>query len=145
MGFSPRWRPSVPVRRASYVALHNHLRDTLATKSFAADESLALDAGKEVADGGQGQEDTGGDQAGGVDDGAEELDDGHDGVGAGAHVVGRDLADEAIERGRGRADSEQQGDLNEEDDQRGSTRERLVSGAPDAGLKGELTWRRHRR
>lgn len=104
---------SVPACRTPCIALDNHLGNTLAAEGLAADEGLALDAGKEVADGGQGEEDTSGNQAGCVDYGAEELDDGHDGVCGGAHIVGRDLADEAIEGGRGRADSEQQGNLNE--------------------------------
>lgn len=101
--------------------LNNHLCDALAAKSLAANKGLALDASEEVADGSQREEDTGSDKAGSIDDRAKELDDGHDGVGGGAEVVGRDLADEAIELAGGRADAEEQGNLDKEDEKGGGT------------------------
>jgi hypothetical protein len=90
----------------------------MATESLAANKGLASDGGQQVADGGQRKKDSGGDQGGvGVDD-AEEEHDGHDGVGTSAGIVGRDLADHGIELGGRRADAEEQGDLDEQNDER---------------------------
>jgi hypothetical protein len=93
------------------------LRNTLATEGLAANESLTLDGSKEVADGSDGQEDGGCDQSTGIGDDAEVQDNSHDGVDACAYPIRRDHADGIIELGRGRADAEEQGDLDEQDDQ----------------------------
>ena len=137
--------------------LDDHLGDTLTAEGLGADKVLALGGGEGVADGGQRQEDGGGDQRAATAEDAEVLDDGHDGVGGGAHPVGGDAADEAIELGRGRADAEQEGDLNEEDDEGGCTvAEReivsvaaVVVGGPGlsrrddtTGGEGEVPWGR---
>lgn len=116
-----RRMPSRSFRRRQNTRLDDHLGDALAAEGLGADEVLALEAGEGVADGGQGQEDGGGDQGAAAAEDAEVLDDGHDGVGSGAHVVGGDAADEGVELLGGRADAEEEGDLNEEDDQGGGT------------------------
>lgn len=105
------------VSGAAAAALHNHLRNAGASEGLAADKGLALDASKEVAEGSQEQEDGGGNQTAGARDVADELQGGHDAVGSGAHVVGRDLADDFVKLARGWADSEEQGDLDEQDDE----------------------------
>ena len=76
---------------------------------------MALDRSQEVADTRDGQQHGRRDEAGGAVDDAEPLDEGHDAVGGGAHPVGRDLADGVVERRRGRADAQEEGDLDEED------------------------------
>lgn len=48
---------------------------------------------------------------------AEPLHNGHDEVHGGAEVVGLEAADEGVEVGGGRADSEEQRDFDEEDDE----------------------------
>jgi hypothetical protein len=75
-----------------------------------------LEGSHEVAEGRRGEEDGGGDEARGARDDGQPLHDGHDAVGARAHVVTRDLADGGVKGGRGRADAQQQRDLDEEDD-----------------------------
>lgn len=95
-------------RLSPAVRLYNHLRNTRAAQGLASDEGLALDTGKGIARGREGEDDGGGNQGAGGNDDAEPLDDRHAGVGGGAHVVGRDLADRGVEGGRGRADSEQE-------------------------------------
>ena len=47
------------------------------------------------------------------------MDDGEHEVDGGAHVVGLEAADEGVEAGRGRADAQQERDLDEEDDEAG--------------------------
>ncbi|KAL3962548.1 hypothetical protein ACCO45_004071 [Purpureocillium lilacinum] len=100
---------------ASKPRLDNHLRDTLAAERLAADKGLALDAGQQVADGGEREEDTRGDEGAAAEGDADEHDGAHDAVGGRAHVVGRDLADELVKLGRGRADAEEQRHFDEED------------------------------
>lgn len=97
--------------------LYNHLRHTCATQRLAADKGLALDASHKVASGREGEEHSGGNQARRARNDGEPVDNGHDGIGARAHVVRRDLADGGIEAGRGRADAQEQGHLDEEDDE----------------------------
>lgn len=97
--------------------LYNHLRDARPPKRPAPDKGLLLESGEEVAGGGQGQEERGGDQRGGVHDQRQPLDEAHGAVGGSAHVVGRDLADGGVKRRRGRADSQEEGHLDEEDDE----------------------------
>lgn len=98
--------------------LYDHLSDTLATEGLAADKGLALDAREEVAEAGERQHHRRGDEAGRAGEQRQPLGQGHGAVRGGAHVVGRDAADGGIEGARGRADSQQQGHLNEEDDER---------------------------
>ncbi len=77
--------------------LYDHLGNTRSAERLAADESLALDAGKEVAERGKGEEEGDSKQARNAEDERQVLHDSHDTVGAGAHVVGRDSADGRIE------------------------------------------------
>lgn len=97
----------------SGAALHNHLRNTGTSEGLAADKSLTLDASKEVAEGSNEQKDGGGNQTAGARNITDELQRGHDTVGSGAHVVGRDLADDFVKLARGWADSEEKGNLDE--------------------------------
>jgi hypothetical protein len=96
--------------------LDNHLGDTLATEGLATDKGLALDGGKEVADGCQSKEDSCGNQGRGSLQQTEEQDNGHDAVGSRTRPVGGDLANGIIELGGGGADSEQQRHLDEQDE-----------------------------
>jgi len=98
---------------------YNHLRDARAAERLAAHERLALDAGEEVAQGRKRQEDGRRDQAGRPAEVAQPLRRRHGGVGCRAHVVGLNPADGGVERGRRRADPEEEGHLNEEDDEGG--------------------------
>lgn len=97
--------------------LHNHLCNSSTTEGLAPNERLALDARKQVTDAGSAQQDGGRDEGGGTRDDGEPLDEGHDAVGTGTHVVGRDLADGIIEGRRGRADAQEKGHFDEEDDE----------------------------
>lgn len=86
--------------------LDNHLRDTVATESLAPHECLSLDTRQRIADRSEQQEDgCCQERRWWGSDAAQELDDRHDEVGGGAHVVGRDLANESVELARGRADA----------------------------------------
>ena len=86
---------------------------------------MPTQAGQQVKDGREQQEDGGGDQAGGRrQDQAEPLHQAHDAVHGGAHVVGAEAAHELVELGRGRADAQQEGDLEEDEDQAGDPVER---------------------
>lgn len=54
------------------------------------------------------------------------MDDAHGKVDGGAHVIGLESANECVERGRCRADAQEERDFDEEDDERADT-ERHVS------------------
>lgn len=94
------------------------MRNPLPAQRLAPDEGLALDTSEQVAEGRDGEEDGGGDEAADAPEKAEPLGEGHGGVRGGAHVVGRHLADGRVEARRGRADPQQERHLNEEDDER---------------------------
>lgn len=136
-------------------ALDNHLRDARAAEGLGADEVLALEAGKSIADGSQGEEDATGDERGRPSERAQENDDGHDEIDGGTDVVGGDPADEAVELARGRADAEEEGHLDEEDDEgegpggKGSVSaardgERAIA-RPEGQYVGGLTEKGHRK
>ena len=93
--------------------LHDHLGDAGATKSLAANKVLALEAGESVAKGRKQEEDGCGNESGCSVDEADELDGAHNSVSGSTHVVGRDSANEAVKLARGRADAEEQGNLDE--------------------------------
>lgn len=90
----------------------------MAAQRLAADEALALDARQRVEGGRQQQEDGGDDEAGRLHDDAQPLHQAHHEVDDRAHVVGLEAADERVELGRGRADVQQQRDLDEDDEER---------------------------
>lgn len=100
-------------------SLYDHLRHTLATERLRADKSLSLDACQEVTQGSGRQDDGLSDEGGRAGDDTEPLDDGHDTVRSSTHVVGRDHADIAVEDAGGRADAQQQGDLDENNNEGG--------------------------
>lgn len=76
-----------------------------------------LDGGQEVAKSSEHEKDGSSKQTGSLWNCAQPLDQTHDTVDAGARVVGRDLADGGIERGRGWADPKEKRHLNKEDDE----------------------------
>lgn len=97
-------------------ALHNHLSDAVSTKGLAANKGLASDSGQEVEDSRDGEYDGGGNQAGVAVEDTEEENDGHDSVRSGARIVCRDDTDGGIELAGGGADTEEQGNLDEQND-----------------------------
>lgn len=99
--------------------LNNHLRHTLSTQRLTALKLLSSEGCQSVKYGSNQQHNGGSDQTRGFGDDAEPLDEGHDGVDGGAHVVGCEPADEGVEFGGCRADSEEEGDFDEEDDEGG--------------------------
>lgn len=118
--YSPSSRPFFLPHCRYRVAriLDNHLGNTRAAKSLASNKGLALESSKAVADGRQQQENCRSNQARAHDNGAQKLDNGHGEVGACSNVVGADLADEFVEFGGRRADSEQQRHFDKQDDER---------------------------
>jgi hypothetical protein len=96
-------------------ALDDHLRDALSTQRLAALERLALETGKCVEHGREQQNYSSGDQTGDPRGNASPLYCAHDGVEAGAQEIGLEFADESIELGRRRTDSEEQRNLEEQD------------------------------
>lgn len=99
--------------------LYDHLRHALATERLGTDKGLSLDTRQQVARCRGRQHDGLGDQGRRAGDDAEPLDEGHDAVRGGAHVIGRDFADIAIEGAGCRTDAQKEGDLDENDDESG--------------------------
>ncbi|KKA18232.1 hypothetical protein T310_7825 [Rasamsonia emersonii CBS 393.64] len=93
---------------------HNHLNKALATKSLAANKLLIFKASKEVEDSRNKENHSSSDQAGCARDKAEPLYGTHDHIDNRAHVVGCETADKRVKLGRGRADPEQEGNLDED-------------------------------
>lgn len=99
-------------------SLDNHLCHSLPTKGFASNKALSFDTGQGVECRGNGEQDCGRDQAGRFVDDAEPLDQAHDEVDGCAEVVRGESPHKGI-KGRGcRADAQQQGDLDEDDEER---------------------------
>lgn len=116
--------------------LDNHLRDTVATEGLATHERLALDTRQRIADRSEQQEDGRcQERRWRGPDTAQELDDGHDEIGGGAHVVGRDLANEGVELARGRADAQEEGNFDEQYQECGSDGEGTHDGWEQAEAK----------
>lgn len=129
-------------------SLYNHLSDTGAAKGLAADEGLPAEAGEEIADGRQRQENGRCNQAANGDEYAEILDHGHDDIGGGAEVVGRNLADKLVELARGWADAQEKRHLDEQDEEgRGTIHPILAPKRTFMRFKSraKLTWRGRRR
>lgn len=112
--FPPHTFSPLAVSRVLALDLYNHLRDTCSTQCLASHKRLALERRQSVADTRERKEDAGDKEGRGAIDAGQEDDDGHDAVSGGARVVGRDLADEVVEGGRGRADAEEERDFDEE-------------------------------
>lgn len=98
--------------------LDDHLCHSLPAEGFASHEALALDTGQGVEGRGEGEQDGGGDQAGRFLDDTEPLDQAHAEVDGGAEVVGGESPHEGVKGRRRRTDSEKQGDLDEDDEER---------------------------
>ena len=98
-------------------ALYDHLRNALSAESLAALERLALYAGQCVEEGSDQQKDGRSNQAAHICHDAYPLYDTHHSIDGSAHVVGAESTDEGVEFGRGWADSEEEGYLDEYDDE----------------------------
>jgi hypothetical protein len=97
---------------------NNHLCNALPTKSFASYELLVFQPRQCVKGGRDQQHHRSGDQtaASAVNDQTEPLHQAHDTIYASSHVVGGEATDEGVETGRGWADSEKKGNLDEDED-----------------------------
>jgi len=93
----------------------------MATKSLATNKALLLQAGEGVERGGNEKEDSRCDEASGLENKRQPLDERHDPIDASTHKVGLETADEVVEARRGRADAQEQRDLEEEDYERAYT------------------------
>lgn len=96
--------------------LNNHLRKALATQCLAAHELLALQASQSVEESCNDEEHGGRDQARCAGKKTEPLDRTHDGIHRSAHPVGGEPANEGVELFGGRADSQQPGYFNKDED-----------------------------
>lgn len=122
--------------------LDNHLRNAMATKSLATNESLAPNSCKEIADSRNQEKDTRSNQASGGANSAKKLEECHHTVRSGAKVVGGDTANGFIKLGRGWANSEQQGDLEEENQKRRCARNMSATKvrAIEFGERAQITY-----
>lgn len=100
-------------------ALNNHLRDTLAAQSLTRRKLLLFQTSKRIECRGNQQHNSGCDQTCRVADERKPLDYAHCGVDGGAHVVGFEAADEGVEFLGGRADAQEEGDFDEDEDEAG--------------------------
>lgn len=91
----------------------------MAAQSLTRRELLLLQASKRIECRGNQQHDSGCDQTCRVADEREPLDYAHCGVDGGAHVVGFEAADEGVEFLGGRADAQEEGDFDEDEDEAG--------------------------
>jgi hypothetical protein len=113
----PRGTAISPEQKLPIFFLDNHLCDTLATEGLAAHKLLLFQSGQCIACSRKHQDHGRGDQAARVHDDAQPLDQGHDAVNGGAHIVGREAADEGIEFGGCRTDAQKERDFDEDEDQ----------------------------
>ena len=95
--------------------LHNHLRDSLATQGLAAHEFLLRDGGQSIEYCRDEEEHGRSEQTRRSADKTDPLDSAEDHVDGGAHRVGGEAADKLVELGGGGTDSEEEGNLYEED------------------------------
>lgn len=96
--------------------LDNHLCNSLSAECLTAHELLLLQSRQRIAKSCQSQNNSCRDQAAGIDYEAEPLNHRHDPVDCCSHVVRGESANKGIELGRGRADPEEKGDLDEYED-----------------------------
>lgn len=103
-----------PVKRPT--RLDDHLGNTSAAESLAANKGLAADSGEEVAESREHEEHGKNNQGAGSNSEADELNRRHDAIGGGAQVVCGNLSDKGVKlAGRG-ADAQQERDFDEEDE-----------------------------
>jgi hypothetical protein len=101
---------------------NNHLRYTLSSKCLAVHECLSLDTRQQIQHSRDKKHNCGREEGGGVTCYQREpLHNRHDTVHRSARVVGLKTADEVVEFGRGRTDSQEQRDFDEEDDEGADT------------------------
>lgn len=110
-------------------SLDDHLGNTSAAESLAANKGLAANSSKEVAQSREHEEHSEDDQGAGSNSEADELDRRHNTIGSGAQVVCGNLSDKGVKlAGRG-ADAQQKRYFDKEDEKRrGSVEVRKVSG-----------------
>lgn len=98
-------------------ALNDHLHDTLATQSLAANKLLVLQTSEGVKECGDNEDNGHCDQTGSARAETGPLDGAEGGVHGSSHPVCGEAADEGIERGGRRANAKEPGNFNEEDDE----------------------------
>lgn len=117
--------PAAPFRYClticAFTASHNHLRNPLPTKRLAIHESLSPHSSKQVERRRDQQNNSRRDQRCDSCNDRQPLDQAHDTINSGAHIVRFEASDEVIEGCGGRADSEEERDLDEEDDEGADT------------------------
>jgi len=87
----------------------------MASKCLAPGEVLALKCSNEVEDGGDHKNDGCRDQTCCMENDAEPLDSAHNAIDSCAHIIRGESSDKLIKGGRGRADSKQERDFNEDE------------------------------
>lgn len=121
--------------------LNDHLHNTLAAQSLAANKLLVLQTSEGIKECGNNKDNGHCDQAGGARAETGPLDGAEGGVHGSSHPVCGEAADEGIECGGRRADAEEPGNFNEEDDESRGTVARLMRGAFSwegiSGLQGK--------
>lgn len=120
--------------------LDYHLRDTVAAEGLAADKLLALQTSQRVEEGSDREDDGSRNETRGARYETNPLDSTHGGVHSRAHVVGGEAADEGIELGGSRANTEEERYLNEEDDE-GTSPAKVRMGCHHHGRLAGLTGR----
>lgn len=120
--------------------LDDHLRDTVAAEGLAANKLLALQTSQRVEEGGDREDDGSGNETRGSRYETNPLDCTHGGVHSRAHVVGGEAADEGIELGGRRANTEKERYLNKEDDE-GTSTAKVRMGCHHHGRLAGLTGR----
>ena len=99
----------------------NHLRNTLPTQSLTASKIVVTDAGDKIEDRRNQQENGGCNQTASATNQTDPLDGAHNPVDKSTHVVRRETAHELIKLGRRRANSEEEGDFDEDEQGAGDT------------------------
>ena len=93
----------------------------MAPQGLAPRKLLPLNGSNEIKDGGQQQKHRRSNQAGPPQKDAKPLHQTHDAVHARTHRIGREAAHEFVEAWGGRADAQQEGDLEEDEDEAGDS------------------------
>ena len=101
--------------------LDDHLSDTVTAQSLASNKVLAFDASQCIEHGREEQDNRSDDKTGRLDGKRDPLNDTHREVNCGAHVIGLESANECVERGRRRADAQQERDFDKQNDERADT------------------------
>jgi hypothetical protein len=115
---------------------NNHLRNALPSKRLTIHKCLSPNTSQKIAQRGSQQHDRRSNQASDSRNDGQPLNKAHDAVDGRTHVIGLETADEAIEGGAGRADAQEEGDLDEENDEGADAATYLlVDGLGEGGLR----------